>query len=230
LDEKRSFGGDIGSVRLSPREVALGQLVARRSRRVRFGVVVGWLVELPVVGRLIARVTRLPNRLRASRRVTRLHAWLLRKSGGRFRRSYLFAAGQPVLSLTTSGRKSGLPRSTAVACFEADGELVVAGMNLGLDRDPAWALNLSAEPNGIIHIDGKEVPITARRAAGAEAQGLWRRWVELQPSAEAFQDLADREIPLFVLTGREVSEDSESNAKAPSSSQRRFLGRAVTPD
>lgn len=183
----------------------------------------GWLVRLPVVGNMIARLTRLPNRLRASRRLTRFHAWLLRASGGRLRRSYLFAAGQPILSLTTTGRRSGLPRSTAVACFDTEGELVVAGMNLGLERQPAWALNLAANPEAVIHLGGAEIPVIARRAAGPDAERLWERWVELQPSAEAFQDLAGRDIPLFVLSARTINEGAQPPSKpaAPTRLRRR---------
>jgi F420H(2)-dependent quinone reductase len=187
---------------MATKDGSLGYLAAGESHRRLVGVILGWLVELPIVGRWLAWFTRLPNQLRASSRLTRTHAWLLRISGGRVRRSWLFAAGQPVLSLTTTGRRTGKRRSTAVACFSADGELVIAGMNLGLDRDPAWALNLEASPHAVIDIDGETIPVRARRATGQEAASLWQRWTDLQPSAPAFRELADRQIPLFVLTRR----------------------------
>jgi len=111
----------------------------------------------------------------------------------------LFAAGQPVLSLTTIGRGSGLPRTTAVACFRCENDLATAGMNLGSRRDPAWALNLRANPHAKITLAGETIDVVARFATGAEYARLWRRWVEVQPSAAAFRELAHREIPLFVL-------------------------------
>jgi deazaflavin-dependent oxidoreductase (nitroreductase family) len=181
----------------------LADLVRGQSRRRRFGVAIGRLVELPVVGSWIARLARLPNQIPfASSRVTRAHAWLLRRAGGRLRRSWLFAAGQPVLSLTTVGRTSGLKRSTAVACYVDGEDLVLAGMNLGRSGHPAWALNLEAHQEAEIAIDGKQIAVVARPTAGAERERLWRRWLELQPSAEAFRHLAGREIPLFVLSRR----------------------------
>jgi deazaflavin-dependent oxidoreductase (nitroreductase family) len=185
-------------------EETLASLVARDSRRLAFGDALGRLVGLPLVGRYITHAMRLPNRVRfLSTRVTRLHAWLLGRARGRVRRSWLFAAGQPVLSLTTIGRRSGEPRTTAVACF-VDGEhLVLAGMNLGLERNPAWALNLEATPSATIEVAGETVGVMARRATGEEAVRLWRRWVELQPSAEAVRRIASREIPLFVLARRD---------------------------
>lgn len=182
-------------------QAPLASLVEIDSRPRRLGSLLGWLVELPVIGPRLAGAARAPNKVRLlSTRVTRLHALLLQATGGRLRRSWLFAAGQPVLALTTVGRTSGLPRSTAVACFTHGDDLVVAGMNLGLPRHPAWALNLEANPEATIELRGQKIPVSARRATDDEAARLWRRWVELQPSARAFRDLAGRDIPLFVLT------------------------------
>lgn len=161
------------------------------------------MVDLPLIGRWLARAFRAPIQLRwASTRITRFHAWLLRRSGGRLQRSWLFAAGQPVLALTTTGRKSGLPRTTAVACFTLGPDLAVAGMNLGVQRPPAWALNLEANPEARIEVGGRSLEVLASRAGGDRAERLWRRWLELQPSAGAYRELAARDIPLFVLTRR----------------------------
>jgi deazaflavin-dependent oxidoreductase (nitroreductase family) len=185
-------------------EATLASLVAHDSRQRAFGGLLGRLVDLPLIGESIARAMRLPNRARfLSTRVTRLHAWLLRRARGRMRRSWLFAAGQPVLSLTTIGRRSGEPRTTAVACFVDGDDLVLAGMNLGLHRNPAWALNLEASPSATIEVAGEAVGVVARRATGQEAVRLWHRWLELQPSAEAVHRIASRVIPLFVLTRRD---------------------------
>lgn len=189
-------------------DIPLADLVRPISRRRRFGVLLGRLVELPLAGQWIARLGRLPNQIPfASSRVTRLHGWLLRHTRGRMQRSWLFAAGQPVLSLTTTGRRSGRPRSTAVACFVDGDDLVLAGMNLGRPNHPAWALNLEADPHATITVRGETIKVKARLASGAERSHLWQRWLELQPSAEAFRELAAREIPLFVLS-RRPGEDS----------------------
>jgi deazaflavin-dependent oxidoreductase (nitroreductase family) len=180
----------------------LGHLIAADSHRRGAGRILGWLVELPVLGRLIARAGRAPLRLPLAHRITRAHARLLRRSGGRLKRSWLFAAGQPVLALTTTGRRSGLPRTTAVACFRDGDDLAIAGMNLGMQRDPDWARNLDAHPEASIELNGRTIDVTARRATGTDAERLWRRWAQLQPSALAFRQLAGRPIPLFVLRRR----------------------------
>jgi deazaflavin-dependent oxidoreductase (nitroreductase family) len=167
-------------------------------------MLLGRLVDLPLIGPGLARITRAPIKIRfLSTRLTRLHASLLRLTGGRLRRSWVFAAGQPVLALTTTGRRTGLPRSTAVACFSHGDNLVLAGMNLGVTHHPAWALNLQANPTATIDISGQHIRVTARQATDDEADKLWQRWLELQPSADAFRELAGRDIPLFVLARRD---------------------------
>lgn len=194
-----------------PCDIALVDLIADDSRPRRVGGWLGRLVELPAVGRPLARALRSPMHVRsATTRWTRLHALLLRRSGGRLRRSWTFAAGQPVLSLTTIGRTSGLRRSTTVACFSCDGELAVAAMNLGSARNPSWALNLQANPNATITLAGRTIDVIAEHAVGETAQRVWHRWVEVQPSAQAFRDLSGRDVPLFVLRADPANEPQTS--------------------
>lgn len=185
--------------------VPLGHLVAELSAPRTVGRLIGWAVALPGVGRLLSRAMRAPLQITwLSSPTTRLHGWLLRRSGGRLRRSWLFAAGQPVLSLTTIGRRTGAARSTAVACFIDNEDLVLAAMNLGRESNPGWAHNLMSNPHAEIELNGQRIAVTAERAHGTEADRLWARWVELQPSAKAFRDLAGRDIPVFIVRRRDA--------------------------
>jgi F420H(2)-dependent quinone reductase len=148
----------------------------------------------------LARVARLASRPRPlTTRVTRAHAAVLRLSRGRIRRSILLAGGQPVLSLTTTGRRSRRSRSTVVAYMNEGDSFVVTAANLGNERDPAWCLNLEAEPRAVITVEGRRIPVRARRARGEEAERLWARWVERLPAADAARRIAGREIPVIVL-------------------------------
>jgi deazaflavin-dependent oxidoreductase (nitroreductase family) len=149
---------------------------------------------------LIAKLVRLFARPRwLATRVSRGHAALLRASGGRINRSWAFALGQHVMPITTTGRRSGKARTTAVAYFHDGDNVVTTAANLGNTRDPAWALNLEADPEATIVIDGREQQVRARRVHGAEHKRLWSRWEELQPPAQAVAAIAGREIPVFVL-------------------------------
>jgi deazaflavin-dependent oxidoreductase (nitroreductase family) len=148
----------------------------------------------------LARFARLFTRPRPLvTRFTRAHAWAVRKSGGRIRRSTLLAGGMPVMSITTTGRRSGEPRSTVIAYMRDGDRIVVTAANLGNERPPAWYFNLIADPRAEVELEGERTPVVARRAAGAEAVELWSRWLELLPGAAAFQAIAGREIPVLVL-------------------------------
>jgi deazaflavin-dependent oxidoreductase (nitroreductase family) len=122
----------------------------------------------------------------------------VRLSRGRIKRSVLLAGGQPVLVLTTTGRRSGRPRSTVVAYIRHGRSYASAGLNLGSDRDPAWALNLRAQPRAQIEIGGRRIAVTAREAHGVEAEALWARFIERLPLIAASRELAQREAPMFV--------------------------------
>jgi deazaflavin-dependent oxidoreductase (nitroreductase family) len=143
-------------------------------------------------------------------RLTRLHAAILRASKGHIRRSWAFALGQHVMPITTIGRRSGKQRSTVVAYFHDGESLVTTASNLGNTRDPAWALNLEANPEVSVVVGGERRSMRARRARGAERERLWRRWEELQPPAKSVAAIARREIPVFVLEAR--SENGGSRA------------------
>lgn len=177
--------------------------MAEMSRPRAAGNALGRLFGLGVFGGFIARLARSPTRARwLTTRVTRLHGRLLHLAGGRLRRSWLFAAGQPVMALTTIGRRSGASQTTAVAALCHEGKLATVGMNLGSKRNPAWSYNLEAHPDASITIRGTTIPVTARRTEGEERDELWRRWLNLQPSAEAFAELSGRDVPVFVLERR----------------------------
>lgn len=148
----------------------------------------------------LARTVRLLTRPRPIfTAFTRLHARVLRLSRGRIRRSVLLAGGQPVLSLSTIGRRSGQSRSTVVAYMRDGGAYVVTAVTLGSERDPAWFLNLDADPRGEIDVEGSRIAVVARRAKGSERQHLWDLWLERLPATEAFSEIAGREIPVLVL-------------------------------
>ena len=152
------------------------------------------------IGAVLARLVRLLTRPRAvTTRFTRLHAWILRASRGRIRRSIMLGGGQPVLSLTTTGRRSGRARSTVVAYMRDGDAYVVTAANLGSERDPSWFLNLMADPIAQVEVDGRRSAVRARLATGDEAGRLWQRWVDRLPAAETFRGIAGREVPVVVL-------------------------------
>jgi deazaflavin-dependent oxidoreductase (nitroreductase family) len=149
---------------------------------------------------LLARVLRLITRLRRIQpHLGRAHAFVIRRSRGRIRRSIFFAGGQPVLTITTTGRRSGRPRTTTVAYVRDGKGYAVEGLNLGSDHDPAWCLNLRVDPHAWVEVAGNRVAVLAREASGEEAELLWGRFFEQQGLIRHFRRIAAREVPMFVL-------------------------------
>ncbi len=108
----------------------------------------------------------------------------------------------PVLLVTTTGRRSGKPR-TAPVLYLADGErLVVIGSNAGNDRTPAWALNLQAHPNAEVQIRGERRHVRGRIAEDEERGELWGRMNQQYGGFDDYRARTARDIPLFVLEPR----------------------------
>jgi F420H(2)-dependent quinone reductase len=133
------------------------------------------------------------------RLVGKLNTPLYRLSGGRIGGRINRA---PVLLLTTTGRKSGLPR-TAPVVYLADGRsLVVIGSNAGHSRTPAWSLNLQANPEAEVEVGRERRQVRARVAEGEERAELWRRHNKQYSGFDEYEARTDREIALFVLEPR----------------------------
>jgi F420H(2)-dependent quinone reductase len=148
----------------------------------------------------LARFLRSLTRFRRVQpKVGRVHAAVLRRSRGRLRRSLLLAGGQPVLALTTTGRRSGTPRSTVVAYLRHGDAYAIGALNLGSDRDPAWCLNMRADPRASIIVNGEHKAVRARQATGEEAERLWQAFIDRLSTIASSLRLARRDVPMFVL-------------------------------
>src|SRR5919204_94844 len=123
---------------------------------------------------LIARFSNLLSRPRwLARRITRFHGFLLRRTRGRFvGRNLVFAPRQRVLALTTSGRKSGQRRTTALGYLRDGEDFAVVASNSGLDSAPAWWLNLQANPEAEVDAEGERLRVRAREASPEEEERL----------------------------------------------------------
>ena len=108
--------------------------------------------------------------------------------------------GAPSLLLTTTGRKTGEPR-TAPLIFARDGDdyLVVASVG-GSPKHPAWYLNLRDDPTAHIQVRGEHLDVTARTATDEEKPRLWGIVNEVWPNYDTYQTRTDRVIPVVVLT------------------------------
>ncbi|MGC5050684.1 nitroreductase family deazaflavin-dependent oxidoreductase [Micromonospora sp. DT48] len=120
---------------------------------------------------------------------------------GRLTRGRVVALGLvPSLVITTTGRKSGRPRSNPLL-YVPDGDgYVVVGSNWGQAHQPAWSLNLLADPRAEVDVKGHRIAVRAEVATGAERDRLWRLLVDEWPAYEAYVARAGgREIRIFRL-------------------------------
>ena len=79
------------------------------------------------------------------------------------------------LKLTTIGRRSGQERA-AILGYVADGEnLVTLAMNGWSSPEPAWWLNLQADPNASVELKTGTRAVRARAAVGEERDRLWKK-------------------------------------------------------
>jgi deazaflavin-dependent oxidoreductase (nitroreductase family) len=105
----------------------------------------------------------------------------------------------PVLLLTTTGRKSGQPRTCPVVYLEDDGRWVVINTNAGHTPAPAWSLNLRANPAAEIEVGRRKHPVKARIAEGEERADLWHKHNVQYSGFDEYAEKLDRDIAVFVL-------------------------------
>jgi deazaflavin-dependent oxidoreductase (nitroreductase family) len=104
-----------------------------------------------------------------------------------------------VLSLTTTGRKSGKRRTTMLTSPVQDGESIVLVASYGGDdRHPTWFLNLRDNPQVEITMRGQTRPMRARVASAEEKEELWPRVVSAYRGYGQYQQRTDRDIPLVI--------------------------------
>lgn len=127
-----------------------------------------------------------------------LHRIVLAVSGGRLGWT---AMDMPVLELTTTGRKSGQPRSVMLTSPLQEGStIVVVASRGGDDEHPAWFLNLRDNPEVEVAMQGDERrPMRARVATPEERERLWPRVTADHKNYAGYQTKTDREIPLVLL-------------------------------
>jgi deazaflavin-dependent oxidoreductase (nitroreductase family) len=134
----------------------------------------------------------------AAKAMNAVHRGLLRISAGKIGWRL---NGMPILKLTTTGRKSGEPRSVMLASpIQTGATLVIVASRGGDDRNPAWFLNLRDNPEVEVSLQGKPArPMRARVADAEERARLWPQVVARSKGYGDYQTKTERQIPLVLL-------------------------------
>jgi deazaflavin-dependent oxidoreductase (nitroreductase family) len=127
-----------------------------------------------------------------------VHRVALRLTGGRLGWT---AAGMPVVELTTTGRKTGQPRTVMLTSpYQEDSTWVIVASRGGDDRPPAWYLNIEADPAVEVAFQGgPRQRIRARIASADERARLWPLVTRNHDRYAGYQGRTTREIPLVLL-------------------------------
>jgi deazaflavin-dependent oxidoreductase (nitroreductase family) len=146
-------------------------------------------------------IARISNSLGATglRWAGKLNTPLYRLSGGRIGGK---VGRAPVLLLTTTGRKSGEPRTAPVVYLADDENVVVINTNAGNAKVPAWSLNLVAKPEAEVELGREKRKVRARIAEGEERADLWRKHNEQYAGFDDYEAKLDRAISVIVLEPR----------------------------
>lgn len=106
------------------------------------------------------------------------------------------------LRLTTAGRRSGRERVAILGYYEDGPNLVTLAMNGWGEGEPAWWLNLQAQPNAKIDVKDGQRAVRGRAATGDERLRLWSRFREFGADVDAYARLRSSETAVVVLEPR----------------------------
>ena len=109
------------------------------------------------------------------------------------------------MRLTTVGRRSGKKRSVILGYYEDGPNLVTMAMNGWKDAEPAWWLNLLAQPDATVELPDGTRAIRGRAAQGDERERLWARWREMGDDVDGYATRRPSGTAVVVLEPRPVS-------------------------
>ncbi len=131
---------------------------------------------------------------RLQRLFTQAHVSVYRSTGGKV------GGGEHLLILTTTGRKSGVARSTPLFFFRDGDHYIIIASNGGAPKHPTWWLNLQGNPQAKIQVGPQVIPVTSQQADPEERKRLWAIIAENYKNFVGYQKRAPREIPVIILT------------------------------
>jgi deazaflavin-dependent oxidoreductase (nitroreductase family) len=112
------------------------------------------------------------------------------------------AGGRPLLLLTTTGARTGEPRTTPMMYVPDGDRLLVIASNAGAPKHPDWYHNVVANPDVTVEVDAERYEATAEVPSGAERDRLFDGIVAKYPFFADHQAGVTRTIPVVVLVRR----------------------------
>jgi deazaflavin-dependent oxidoreductase (nitroreductase family) len=112
-------------------------------------------------------------------------------------------AGVEIAMLTTTGARTGKPRTLPVLGLPDGENIILIASNFGRSRNPAWYYNLRANPKATIVASGLSRELVARELRGSERERCYRRGEEIFPGFIQYRRWEpERQIPVVMLEPR----------------------------
>lgn len=143
---------------------------------------------------------RLIGRFSVTRFDRLVHPVLYRLGGGRGILGR--ALGCEMILLTTTGRRSGRPRTVALFAFpiaEPPGSWAVVGSRGGSRKLPAWYLNLVASPSATVRVRRRSFAARAREVEGDEYERVFEVAATGYPGYRLYRAESPIHVPIVVL-------------------------------
>ncbi len=103
--------------------------------------------------------------------------------------------------VTTTGAKSGLPRTQPLVLIDDGNGLIVTGSHYGRPTHPGWSFNLLAHPECDVIFNGPKQRYRATLLTGAERDAAWETALDFYAGYANYETrAAPRDIRLFRLT------------------------------
>jgi deazaflavin-dependent oxidoreductase (nitroreductase family) len=125
------------------------------------------------------------------------HVDQYRETGGEV--GYIWKEGSTILLITTTGWRTGKPRTKPLIYAADDDRYVIVASKGGAPKDPSWYRNLVKAPEVEVQVKDEIFRARARTAEGAERERLWTKMNEVWPHYAEYAERTDREIPVVVL-------------------------------
>jgi deazaflavin-dependent oxidoreductase (nitroreductase family) len=108
--------------------------------------------------------------------------------------------GLPVVVITTTGAKTGKPRTIPLAGLPDGDKIILVPTHFGQHHYPGWYYNLRANPTAQLHQNGLVQEYTSRIANPVEWERYWKLAVHYYSGYQAYLERSgEREIPIFIL-------------------------------
>ncbi|HEY3528074.1 MAG TPA: nitroreductase family deazaflavin-dependent oxidoreductase [Nocardioides sp.] len=102
--------------------------------------------------------------------------------------------------MTTTGRTSGLPRTSHLIAVPYADTLALLGTNFGQRSTPAWALNLEADPRATVRHRSVTLHVVARPATADERDEVLTASADVYGGYVVYQHrMSARRLRIFIL-------------------------------